>query len=198
MKGQRSRPYVIVIAGPNGAGKSTAAPFLLNDSLQVAEFVNADTIAAGLSAFRPATVALTAGRIMLARMRQLARRHDNFGFETTLASRSFVPWLRSMQREGYHVHLVFLWLRTPELAINRILDRVRAGGHGIPTEVVTRRYEAGLRNLFKLYLSLANSWQIFDNSETGVPSEIARGTRSTAPIVTDAVAWRGLKELYDV
>jgi predicted ABC-type ATPase len=103
-------PHVIVVAGANGAGKSTAAPFLLRDALEVAEFVNADTIAAGLSAFRPESVAIAAGRIMLGRMRRLAAARANFAFETTLASRSFAPWLAGFQRDGYRVHLLFLWL----------------------------------------------------------------------------------------
>src|SRR5580693_4146827 len=103
MSAQAAAPHVIVVAGPNGAGKSTAALSLLKASLEVQEFVNADTIAAGLSAFRPQSVALAAGRIMLARMHQLAAQREDFAFETTLASRSFVRWLTELQREGYDV-----------------------------------------------------------------------------------------------
>jgi predicted ABC-type ATPase len=78
-------PKVVVIAGPNGAGKSTAAPAVLRNTLQVNEFVNADTIAAGLSAFSPDAVAIAAGRIMLGRIRELAGEGRDFAFETTLA-----------------------------------------------------------------------------------------------------------------
>ena len=42
-------PQVIIIEGPNGAGKTTTAPVLLDKALQIDHFVNADTIAAGLS-----------------------------------------------------------------------------------------------------------------------------------------------------
>jgi predicted ABC-type ATPase len=130
-----AKPHVIVVAGPNGAGKSTAAPRLLRDALSVREFVNADTIAAGLSAFRPESVAIAAGRIMLARMRVLAAAREDFAFETTLASRSFAPWLAGLQSGGYHVHLLFLWLRSPELAVSRVAERVRLGGHDVPADV---------------------------------------------------------------
>ena len=102
-------PSLVVLAGPNGAGKSTAAPFLLRDALAVTEFVNADRIAQGLSAFNPEAVAIEAGRLMLARLDDLARRHETFAFETTLASRSFAPWLRARRDESYDVYLVFLW-----------------------------------------------------------------------------------------
>ena len=100
-------PKVVVIAGPNGAGKSTAAPAVLRNTLQVNEFVNADTIAAGLSAFSPDTVAIAAGRIMLGRIRELASEGRDFAFETTLASRSFAPWLKSLQLRHYTFHLAF-------------------------------------------------------------------------------------------
>src|SRR3970040_1460506 len=109
-------PKVVVIAGPNGAGKSTTAPKLLREALAVDEFVNADTIAAGLSAFAPERGAFTAGRAMLARLQELASAHDDFAFETTLSSRSFAPWLRGLQEGGYSVHLIYLWLPGAELA----------------------------------------------------------------------------------
>jgi predicted ABC-type ATPase len=97
-------PKVVVIAGPNGAGKSTTAPRLLREALAVQEFVNADTIAAGLSAFAPQSVAFAAGRVMLARLRELAAMNSDFAFETTLASRTFAPWLQTLKRQGYVLH----------------------------------------------------------------------------------------------
>jgi predicted ABC-type ATPase len=109
------KPHVIVIAGPNGAGQSTAAPALLRDLLGVAEYVNADLIAQGLSAFDAASVALQAGRVMLKRIRQLAAQRRHFAFETTLATRSYVPWLTELKADGYVVDLVFLSLPAPEM-----------------------------------------------------------------------------------
>jgi predicted ABC-type ATPase len=190
------RPHVIVIAGPNGAGKSTAAPRLLRDALSVREFVNADTIAAGLSAFRPESVAISAGRIMLSRMRALAATREDFAFETTLTSRSFAPWLAGLQRGSYHVHLLFLCLRSPELAVSRVAERVRLGGHDVPVEVIRRRYRAGLANFFQLYLPLANSWQLFDNSEPGRPRLVAAGEGDAVSVGENGETWRRLKENY--
>jgi predicted ABC-type ATPase len=191
------QPHVIVVAGPNGAGKSTAAPHLLRDTLEVKEFVNADTIADGLSAFRPETVALTAGRVMLARMRRLAAMGEDFAFETTLASRNFAPWLVGLQRSGYRVHLLFLWLRSADLAVSRVAERVRVGGHDVPPDVVRRRYRAGLQNFFRLYLPLADSWQLFDNSETNGPQPIADGQGNTVRTLGETEIWRKLKESFD-
>jgi predicted ABC-type ATPase len=113
-------------------------------ALQVNEFVNADTIAAGLSAFSPEAVAITAGRVMLERVRGLAREGRDFAFETTLASRTFAPWLRKLQSEGYTFHLVYLWLPTVELAVARVAERVRRGGHAVAEDIVRRRYDRSL------------------------------------------------------
>ena len=157
-----TRPTVIVIAGANGSGKSTTAPRLLRDYLLTMEFVNADVIAQGLSAFQPENVAIEAGRIMLKRLQELAEKRQSFAFETTLAARSFAPFLRRLQQEGYHVHLLFLWLSSPEMAVARVALRVAQGGHAIPENVVRRRYEAGLRNFFTLYRPLTNSWEFLD------------------------------------
>jgi predicted ABC-type ATPase len=191
------QPTIIVVAGPNGAGKSTAAPHLLRDTLEVGEFVNADAIAAGLSAFRPETVAVTAGRIMLARMRQLAAMRADFAFETTLASRSFAPWLARLRRDGYRVHLLFLWLCSVDLAVGRVAERVRLGGHDVPEAVVRRRYRSGLANLFRLYIPLADSWQLFDNSDATGPRPIAAGEGRSVRILGDAGIWQTLKETFD-
>ena len=160
-------PHVIVISGPNGAGKSTAAPTLLDEALQVSNFVNADTIAQGLSAFAPETAAIQAGRTMLTRIRYLASQRENFAFETTLASRTFAPWLAKLKAEGYLFHLIFLLLDNADLAVSRVEERVRMGGHFVPEETVRRRYVSGLKNFFILYKKLADSWQMYDNSRMG-------------------------------
>ena len=117
-------PKVVILAGPNGAGKSTSAARLLLGAMRVDEFVNADTIARGLSAFAPERVALNAGRIMLRRIKELSAERANFAFETTLATRSYAPWLKEIQAEGYEVHLLFLWLPSADMAVARVADRV--------------------------------------------------------------------------
>jgi len=142
----KARPSVVILAGPNGAGKSTTAPLLLQGALGVTEFVNADEIARGLSGFNPQGAAIAAGRVMLARIRDLGAQRVSFAFETTLASRSFAPWLKKLTRSGYAVHLVFLWLPSDDLALARVADRVRRGGHDVPAPTVRRRYRSGIRN----------------------------------------------------
>lgn len=185
-------PNVIVIAGPNGAGKSTLAPYLLRDRFGIFEFVNADTIAQGLSAFSPETAALDAGRVMLSRLAELADKRVDFAFETTLAAKTYARWLRGLQGAGYQVHIVFLWLSSPELAIQRVAQRVRAGGHNIPETSLRRRYERGLRNLSQVYVPLDDTWQIFDASRR-MPIEIAFGGKMMPESILDDSKWLQIK-----
>lgn len=136
-------PTVIVMGGPNGAGKTTIATRLL-PALGIRHFVNADDIARGLSAFAPESVAVEAGRLMLRRIDELAKRRESFAFESTLAARSFAVLLRRLKADGYTVRLIYVWLQRPEIAISRVAERVRRGGHQIPEETIIRRYTTGL------------------------------------------------------
>lgn len=183
-------PLVVLIAGPNGAGKSTNAPRLLEGALHVEEFVNADAIARGLSVLRPERAAMAAGRVMLAHLRSLVSERRSFAFETTLASRSFAPWLVRLRALGYRSHLVFFSLPTPELALARVAARVRSGGHDIPPEVVRRRFRSGLRNLLGLYAGVVDSWRVFDNSEVGSFHTVASGHLDGTVHVHDSETWR--------
>jgi predicted ABC-type ATPase len=180
---------VVVLAGPNGSGKSTTAPALLKGTLGVTEFVNADTIAQGLSAFQPEGAAMAAGRVMLARLKALAGQRVSFAFETRLASRSLAPWLAGLKRDGYQLHLVFLWLPNADAAVARVAERVRMGGHDVPEATIRRRYRAGLRNFFAIYQPMANAWQMCDNSSGAGPILIASGEGRLVTRVVHQVTW---------
>jgi predicted ABC-type ATPase len=188
-------PLVVVIAGPNGAGKSTTANGLLQGALAVREFVNADTIARGLSAFRPETVDLAAGRVMLARLRSLVAAHESFAFETTLASRTFAPWLRGLKTSGYRVHVEFLSLASADLAVARVAARVRDGGHDVPEDVIRRRFVRGLANFFSLYQPIADTWQVLDNAALDGPKLIAFKRPGGMMEINDEAAWDTLVEV---
>jgi predicted ABC-type ATPase len=187
------RPHVVVLAGANGAGKSTTAPVLLRGKLGVAEFVNADTIARGLSAFAPERAAIDAGRVMLRRLEQLAAQRHDFAFETTLASRTFAPRIARWMEAGYAFHLVFLWLPNAEFALARIRERVQLGGHDVPEDTVRRRYRRGLENFFALYQPLATTWRFYDNAHAQ-PRLVARGDRTGRIVVLDGTLWPRIRE----
>ena len=156
---------ILIIAGPNGAGKTTFAEEFLPNEADCPEFVNADLIAAGLSPFRPEGVTFAAGRLMLARIGELAAAGQSFAFETTLSTRSYLRMIPRWQHMGYRVKLYFLALPDPEFAIRRVERRVRLGGHHIPPETIRRRFERGCRNLREGYLGLVDEWSIYDGSQ---------------------------------
>jgi len=191
-----STPNLVVLAGPNGAGKSTAALVLLRGALHVDEFVNADTIARGLSAFNPESAALEAGRTMLKRLDELAAARANFAFETTLASRSFAPKLERWIAIGYRFHLIFLWLPNADLAVERVASRVRDGGHSVSEEIIRRRYRAGLRNFFELYKPLAFSWSLLDNSTKNAMSLVANGGQTIETAIALPAVWTSIESEY--
>jgi predicted ABC-type ATPase len=179
---------VVVIGGPNGAGKSTIAEDVLASTLNIQEFVNADTIARGLSGFDPDRAAIAAGRVMLTRLRELANQRTSFAFESTLASRTFAPWLASLKHDGYEVQLFYVALRSPSLALRRVKARVRQGGHDVPADVIRRRFGRSIRNLFSLYLPIADIWHIYDNSgETA--TRVADRLSTGAPTILNQLCW---------
>ncbi len=185
---------IVIIGGPNGAGKTTAAQVLLPNRLQIREFVNADEIARGLSPFNPAGMAVAAARIMIDRMRNLVRSGESFAFETTCSGRSHLPMLRDCRAAGWRVTLLYLWLASPETAIERVARRVRAGGHDIPEGVIVRRYWGSIRNMRELYLPLVDAATIYDNSDDGCRL-IAERALAAPLIVHDAVRWDQIEKV---
>ena len=180
-----------IIAGCNGAGKTTASFSVLPEALECRTFVNADEIARGLSPFQPETVAMQAGRIMLQRIDNLIVRGQDFAFETTLSTKSYIQTIKKAQAHDYRVTVVYFWLKSPQLAIERIQERVAAGGHSVPDDVVIRRYERGLYNFFHLYLPICDYWFLIDNSVK--PSKtIAEGKTGNINVINGTL-WNQIK-----
>lgn len=152
-----------IVAGCNGAGKTTASITILPEILNCKEFVNADEIAKGLSPFNPESVAIDAGRLMLQRINILIEGNDSFAIETTLSTRSYAKLVEQAHQRGFKVQLLFFWLPTPEHAIERVAQRVSEGGHNIPTDVIRRRYQSGIENLFRIYMPIVDSWMLIEN-----------------------------------
>ena len=165
-------PSLYIVAGPNGAGKTTFAREFLPNYVECLEFVNADLIAGGLSPFYPEKAAIRAGRLMLEQIHLLVDRGIDFGFETTLAGKGYVRLLKDLKERGYRIHLFFLWVRSIDIALERIAERVAQGGHNVPENVVRRRFYRGLPNFLQIYRPLMDFWALFDNS-TDSPSMIA-------------------------
>ncbi len=154
-----------IISGCNGAGKTTASYTLLPDLLNCREFVNSDEFAKSFSPFDPAAASVTASRYMLMKINYLLEKREDFAVETTLATRSLLKIIKQTQELGYEVTLLYFWLNSPELAIQRVRDRVKTGGHNIPDAVVRRRYVMGLQYFFGSYIPVIDHWILADNSK---------------------------------
>ncbi|MBI1767394.1 MAG: zeta toxin family protein [Bacteroidetes bacterium] len=185
-------PNLYVIAGCNGAGKTTASYTVLPEILNCKEFVNADEIARGLSPFQPETVSFQAGRIMLQRVKELLKSKVDFGFETTLATRSYVQLINQAKKYGFTVVLIYFWLESVDLAKARVKSRVEKGGHNIPPDVIERRYKRGVDNFFSTYKNLADKW-IFYNNSFEAPVTIAGGNSSLANYVYNDELWKTIQ-----
>lgn len=98
--------------------------------------------------------------------------------------------LKDLKNKSYKIHVYFLWVSNVKLAINRIAERVKIGGHDVPKETVRRRFSRGLHNLFDLYMPLLDSWIIFDNS-MDTPCVIAKEEDGILTIINDKL----LKEI---
>jgi predicted ABC-type ATPase len=159
-----ANPNCYIIAGPNGAGKTTFATEFLPRFANCRNFINADLIARGLSPFDPDAGMLRAGRTVLERIAEFTEAGSDFAFETTLSGRSYVPLLRGVKKAGFRLHMFYLWIPSPDLALLRIRDRVESGGHDVPARIVRRRFGRTLGNLFTLYRPLLDTLHFFDNS----------------------------------
>jgi len=167
-------PNMYIIAGCNGAGKTTASYTVLPEILNCKEFVNADEIAKNLSPLQPETAAFESGRIMLLRINELMNHSQDFAFETTLSTRSYISFIKKAKLLGYKVSLLFFWLDSPSAAKERVRYRVQHGGHNIPENIIERRYVRGIQNLMRLYIPEVDYWIVFDNTEN--PVLIAEGS----------------------
>ena len=182
-------PRMYIISGCNGSGKTTASYTLLPEMLECNQFVNSDEFAKSLSPFNPSEASVSASRYMLQKIYYLLGNHLDFCVETTLATRSLMGIINDAKSRGYEVLILYLWLKSPELAISRVKSRVEAGGHNIPEHVVRRRYYMGLNYFFETYAPVCDRWILADNS-TSPFSIVAEGGKSSISIKD--------KEKYDI
>ena len=187
-------PRLYIISGCNGAGKTTASYSMLPEMLSCSEFVNSDEFAKGLSPFDPSKASIQASRYMLMKIRYLLKNKKDFAVETTLATRTLLKIVKAAQAEGYTVTLLYFWLKTPELAVERVRARVAAGGHDIPEETIRRRYQVGIDYFFHYYAPISERWILADNSQ--IPFRvIAEGSKSDVINIRDKETYEKIKAI---
>lgn len=169
----KKQPNLYIVAGANGSGKTTFANSLLSNYVSCANFVNADLIAKGISPFNPERAAIKAGKILLEEINDLAKKKADFAIESTLSGKTHVRMIKFLRKYSYQIHIFYLWVPSVELSIERISDRVKNGGHHVPTKDVRRRFKKSLDNFLHIYRNICDSWILFDNS-TDKPRIVAQ------------------------
>lgn len=187
---------ILIIAGPNGAGKTSAA-FTLLSTVNPFEFINADEIAKSLSPLHPESMALTASKLMVKRLRDLLEVKNSFAFETTGAGTNYIKYIKHGIDCGYEINLIYLWLSSPDLAVKRVAQRVAEGGHNIPEDIIRRRYSLGLKNVVTHYLPLAHCALFLDNSSTS-QKIIAAKRKKERLKVFDLSIWNEMQKVTNV
>ena len=189
-------PNLYIISGCNGAGKTTASYSLLPEMLNCSEFVNSDEFAKGLSPFNPEKASIQASRYMLLKIRYLLKKNRDFAIETTLATRTLLKTAKMAQQAGYSVTLLYFWLNSPELAIERVKARVESGGHNIPVETIIRRYHVGIDYFFHYYAPISERWILADNSQ--IPFRvIAEGSRNDIVNIRDEETYAKIRKIAE-
>ena len=187
-------PRLYIISGCNGAGKTTASYSLLPEMLDCKEFVNSDEFAKGLSPFNPEKASIQASRYMLMKIRYLLKKQMDFAVETTLATRTLLKTVKLAQAAGYTVTLLYFWLKSPDLAIERVKARVSTGGHNIPVETIIRRYHVGIDYFFHYYSPICERWILADNSH--IPFRvIAEGSKDDVINIKDEETYEKVKAI---
>lgn len=186
-------PRLYIISGPNGSGKTTASYGVLPELLDCVEFVNSDEFAKHLSPFAPESAYITASRLMLRKVKYLFDRRQDFCIETTLATRSLLKTIAQAQSQGYYVTVLYFWLRSPEIAVQRVASRVHDGGHNVPEATIRRRYQMGLNYLFHRYMQACDKWILADNSAP--PFQIIAEGSSKGLIVRDIERYNMVRKL---
>ena len=173
-------PTIYLIAGCNGAGKTTFAKEFLLKEVGCTNFLNADYLALGLSPLSPELAAMKAGRLLLSEFKLLVNRQETFAVESTLSGLTYLRLLREARQNGFRIFLHYLWLPTPSIAIARVRERVKKGGHNVPVVDIRRRYVRGLRHFVQHYAPLADLWAVWNN-QINPPDLLADSETCAAP-----------------
>lgn len=176
------QPILYLIAGCNGAGKTTFAKQFLPHEVKCLNFLNADLIAQGLSPLNTQAAALKAGRLLLEEFRRFTDRREKFALESTLSGATYINHLKRVKREGFLIYLHYLWLPNPVVAIARVHERVKKGGHDVPVADIRRRFGRSLKHFADDYAPLADRWAVWDSRSIPPKLMTESGTCSPADL----------------
>src|SRR4051812_30193596 len=164
-------PRLYVLAGINGAGKSSIGGAMIRAS--GADYFDPDEAARRLMAANPGLDQVKANAAAWHQGRRLLERaiqeRKDFAFETTLGGSTMPGLLSEAAAQGFEVRIWYVGLASPELHIERVRNRVHAGGHDIPESSIRRRWRHSRLNLVQL-LPRVTELRVYDNSAEAAPA----------------------------
>jgi len=164
---------LIIVGGANGVGKTTfAVKYAAQHSLL---YLGADAIAAELAPDEPELVPVAAGRELARRVAIALKGQDSVVLESTLAGRTLAGTITKACNSGFVITIVYLFVNSPDMCVQRVQERVRKGGHSVPESDIRRRFARSLRNFWELYRPLADRWLLVYNSGDR-PLDVAAGS----------------------
>lgn len=153
------KPRIIIIGGANGSGKTTLAREYV--AVENIKYLGADEIARELNEEKPEDAAIKAARLFSQRLHDLLKNRESFVVESTLSGLSLQRRIEKTRKFGYAVEVVFVYLDSAELCVQRVAARVAQGGHHVLSEDVRRRFSRVNRNFWNIYKEIADKWNLF-------------------------------------
>jgi predicted ABC-type ATPase len=177
-----------IIGGVNGCGKSSLTGALKAERNDLGTIIDPDKLSAKLGGYG------AGGRVAVAKINECLAKGLNFTQETTLAGARTERTIKQAKELGYTIRLYYVGLDSLEESLQRIVSRVRKGGHNIPQQDVERRYAGRFEALVKV-LPYCDEARFFDNGNGFV--EVARYQNGELLTITQSPPnW--LKELMGI
>lgn len=151
-----------LVAGPNGAGKTTFTKQLLTHHVNLGVYVNPDDIAKTLHG-DPESCAKEAQQIAIHTREQLLFKGKSMTYESVMSHPSHLDFLKRAKQAGYRTYLYFIGLDSPRISEDRVREREKSGGHGVPLHLIAPRYQRVMNQLFEACLLVDRAY-LFDNS----------------------------------
>ena len=179
-----------IIAGANGSGKSTLAEIILKE--KQLEFLNADEIAREISPNAIDKVPITAGKEYIKRLNNYFNESKSFAVESTLSGKNIITVINRAKEQNYKIFLVYIFLNSCTVCIERVNKRVKNGGHSVKEEDIVRRYYRSIANFENVYKNMVDEWMLFYNGLEYDPILVAYKDSENCDIIKE-----DLQEKFD-
>ncbi|HZH73957.1 MAG TPA: zeta toxin family protein [Mariniphaga sp.] len=173
---------LIIVGGANGVGKTTFA-YQYSDEYKI-KYLGADAIAVGIDKTKHANIELKAGKLFFKELDEYYTKNKSVIIESTLSGIGLAKRIEKFKKNGFIIHLLFVFLDDVNLCKNRVAARVKKGGHNVPEKDIERRFNRSFSNFNKIYLPIADTWQIVYNGFKR-PIEIAFGNKDFKKIIDE-------------